>query len=241
MHQGIMLKFLNDNATAVQAFAGAAQAVFALVLVFVGVCQIRIYNKIRRDGIVRDRASVFPQIFDAVPGGLATNRNIATFWVFSPKWENTGGTRTVEMINHINIVTFGAVPNVFDFPDLYRGDWSGYAKLLLGPRQTLGGQPLALPVDVLVAAKLGEKRMFLYGWTEYCDLFDRLRLHRTEFCREIMVLGEPNETNCRFGFNITGDFNGADEECYRKAGHRAALVRIDAQSAQESAHDGDSP
>jgi hypothetical protein len=235
-----MLKFLNENATAVQAFAGAAQAVFALVLVFVGILQVHIYYKLRRDGIVRDRASVFPQIFEAVSGVSVTNRNIATFWVFTPKWENTGGTRTAGMINHINITSFGDIPQVFDFPDYYTGDWSGsYAKLLLGPRQVLGGKPLAVAVDVLTAAKRGEKRIFLYGWTEYRDIFDRPRLHRTEFCREIMVLGEPNETNCPFGFDITGEFNGADEECYRKAGHRAPLRQAAAaQSAQKPAHDG---
>lgn len=240
-----MLRFLNDNSVAVQALAGAAQAFFALILIFVGILQVCIYYKLRRDGIIRDRAFVFPQTFGAIPGVNVATRHTATFWAFEPVWENTGGTRTIEMINHVNFIEFGSeIPDEFEFPDFYGGDWFGYAKLLLGPRQTLRGQPLERPVDTLLAVKRRERRLFLYGWAEYYDVFDSLRLHRTEFCREIMVLGEPNEINCQFRFDITGKFNGADADCYRKAGHRAPLINtpytahIGAPAPQEPARGG---
>lgn len=63
----------------------------------------------------------------------------------------------------------------------------------------------------------------MYGWIEYYDAFRRYKMHRTEFCIRLRVEGDPTRTNCAFNFDRFGDFNGADEHCYRKR-HELAPV-----------------
>jgi hypothetical protein len=63
----------------------------------------------------------------------------------------------------------------------------------------------------------------MYGWIEYYDAFRRYKMHRTEFCARLIVEGDPVRTNCAFTFEMFGDFNGADEHCYRKR-HELAPV-----------------
>src|ERR1700734_3740981 len=63
----------------------------------------------------------------------------------------------------------------------------------------------------------------MYGWIEYYDAFRRYKMHRTEFCARLIVEGDPVRTTCAFTFEMFGDFNGADEHCYRKR-HELAPV-----------------
>jgi hypothetical protein len=99
----------SENAGVIQAFSGAASAFFALTLVWTTICQIRIYHMARIDAMKRDRAAVFVKSFLYVPGhkiGLS-HKTKAMFWDIMPEWENTGHTRTVGMMNYINVKWIG--------------------------------------------------------------------------------------------------------------------------------------
>jgi len=184
----------------IQAFAGAASASFAFVLIWTTICQIRIYHKMRIDSILRDRAAIFPKELRFESGHKIgqSAKTQATFWNVMPVWENTGGTPTAEMVNYISLIWINGdiIPPEFDFPNVTNTGTIQLDRLYLGPRQTMFGHTLTLETRRLNETKEGKGFYYLYGWTEYRDVFDRRKLHRTEFCRQLIPKGLPTDPAC---------------------------------------------
>jgi hypothetical protein len=120
------------------------------------------------------RAFVFFSGFDHIVAG-------DTFLV-SLKWENSGTTPTRAMVSHANWQFFPQrMPDDFTFPD----DSSANNPTLIGPKSTIYFGPLAIPAKYFVQ---GHTHLFVWGWTEYNDVFEGTERHRTEFCGEIVLL-----------------------------------------------------
>ncbi len=53
------------------------------------------------------------------------------------------------------------------------------------------------------------------GWAEYDDVFSGTKRHRTEFCHELIVGGNPAAGKATITLSVYPRFNGMDEECLR--------------------------
>jgi hypothetical protein len=57
-------------------------------------------------------------------------------------------------------------------------------------------------------------RLFIWGWAEYSDVFKDTSLHRTEFCREVLItsMGKDEatgKTSAAVRFVFYGPYNTA--------------------------------
>jgi hypothetical protein len=150
-------------------------------------------------------------------------------WRVAPTWENSGNTPTVNVRNWVNWAAFtgrDGIPTGFDFPDIISGNVVRPAKLMIGPKNFISANLLDIEVNYLTVAWHGGLRIYIWGWTEYRDDFWFSRLHRSEFCNEIVVEGDPANAECRFRFAIGHEHNGSGRsECYRPAGTKARRVQ----------------
>jgi hypothetical protein len=114
------------------------------------------------------------------------------------------------------------IPTGFDFPDIVEGTVVRPAKLMIGPKNSIGANSSDIEVDCLARAWRGNLHIYLWGWTEYRDDFWFSREHRSEFCNELVVEGDPARADCRFRFAIGYEHNG----CGRRECHRSAKTKI---------------
>ena len=75
-----------------------------------------------------------------------------------------------------------------------------------------------IPVEILDKIRSGRAHVYIWGWTDYNDIFQRTRRHRTEICFEIIVHGDVRTETCQFSFAQQGRHNGSDEQCLRGPG-----------------------
>jgi hypothetical protein len=183
--------FADAHPLATQAITSAAQALFAFVLVVIGAIQTAIYFRIRRDGIARDGAFLFMknvfniEIYDQ-------NRTGIVYWYFSPIVENGGNTPALSVFTRANLYpNKDGVPSDYEYPDFITEDNPIPAPTFVGPKGQVGIGGFEVSVTDLIAIKSGTQRMFMYGWAEYNDVFNRF--HRTEYCFELIVEGDPTK------------------------------------------------
>jgi hypothetical protein len=160
------------------------------------------------------RASVYMHGFDGL--ALSDEEKRVLVWQIKPVWENNGTTGTRHMYNHVSWKTFpGEIPDDFDFPDIWdEGEKQERAIILIGPQSKLNGRTVSIPTEELIDAGQGRKRVFIWGWAEYDEVFPNTPRHRIEFCVELKVLGDATVANFNHfvpSFEIR--HNGADEEC----------------------------
>lgn len=119
-------------------------------------------------------------------------------WSFRCVWRNVGKTPTKYMKTNFNRqwrVLAGTLP----FDDAF-DDAGPEGDAFLGPQNTSGSLKLHIPEEILVLMKMGQAHAYLWGWTEYNDVFQGTPRHRTEFCAEIIVIGDPSTSECEFGY-----------------------------------------
>jgi hypothetical protein len=171
------------------------------------------------------KATVFHSKIHAI-AGLSQKAGMAVVdWTFFIVWENTGTTPTRHLHMHTNWKPFDSeMPADFDFPDLSNPP-TIRPKIVIGPKSTTFSGECEIPIAVLVEASEKKKRVYLWGWVEYNDVFDATTRHRTECCIEIVVAGDPkvahapgdiSSPNIPFLYHGGGQFNGMDDECYRQ-------------------------
>lgn len=124
--------------------------------------------------------------------------------------ENTGQTPTRHARVNINWqIRPDKLPSTFDYPN-------GETELaVIGARSVFGSPGFFVSIaDVgTVAAK--ERKLFLWGWVEYDDVFKVTPRHRTEFCFEMIADELPNEGNISMRFPNSGLYNAIDADCTR--------------------------
>jgi hypothetical protein len=136
-----------------------------------------------------------------------------TKWTFFPVWKNSGATWPVNLISAANlwIGENARLPMDFDFPD-----YALAQRGIVGPNAIMHGSHFDISVERLQKIRAGSATAYLWGWVEYNDVFDNKRRHRSEFCFQIEVTGNPIYKEGGFRYATYGPFNGYDDECYRK-------------------------
>ena len=143
-----------------------------------------------------------------------------------PVWENSGTTPTRNGRTYVNWRYFqGSIPSDFDFADFDEmGNrilaYESYSALVMGPKSRSFSPAIAIDASTVRMVRELEGRVLIWGWAEYDDIFEDSARHRTEFCYQMTVTGDP--PNSHIGFSQYRRFNGADEDCERKP---TALVR----------------
>jgi hypothetical protein len=144
------------------------------------------------------------------------NRNVHIM----PLWENSGSTPANDRTNWVNWKSFvGEPPTEFYLADL---DANGkkldksrtFTITFIGPHATQYGEILTIPLDTIKAVNDLADRLFIWGWTEYRDVFDDTPIHRTEFCNEVRVTDfvrddAANTTKAYLHIPIHGPYNTA--------------------------------
>ena len=157
-------------------------------------------------------------------------------WAMMPIWENNGATGTRRLYNHVSCRAFPSEPPAnFDFPDLWEENATpGAVALMLGPKSTLRGRRIHIPVEDLIAVAAGTRQIYMWGWAEYDDVFEGTDRHRTEFCVQVNVIGDPTLPKFEhFTPSSAPWHNGADEECGQR--YRDAQRRRPRRDATEAA------
>jgi len=174
-----------------------------------------LYNtdKTTRAALVEvQRAFVFKKAFEV--------DLVNTDFSILPQWENSGATPANKRTTWVSWKPFaGGPPSDFYLMDL---DANGNPvsadtprpESFLGPHSTEFATALIIPGLEIKEARLGHKRLFIWGWTEYRDAFDGTPIHRTEFCNEVIVtsLGDnlvTNLTTVALRFPQYGPYNTA--------------------------------
>jgi len=139
-----------------------------------------------------------------------------THYIFTPQWENSGNTPTRNMVIYAN-VKWGPtpLPEDYGFPDF--GDQKNIP-VVLGPHATVGGFPLQVSIETIIAVKNKSSHLYLYGWAKYRDILEDTPEHITKFCWELIgIFDDPNDLRVsRINFSIFPKNNCADEECDKK-------------------------
>lgn len=178
-------------------------AVFTALLVLVSVFQFgfliqanqtatKTANAAKESANVAKQALVNAQRAFVFLEGITTKRNIDSAgntitWIFFPVWKNSGSTPTKIFRFFLNMKPFdGDLPEDFDFAD-------GVGELIetFIPPQGVGGTTgLVVPIADIEAIIARTKRLFLWGWAEYDDIFENTLRHRVEYCVEVVIFGE---------------------------------------------------
>lgn len=119
----------------------------------------------------------------------------------TPMFENSGSTPANPIRWWVNVKKTGpeGLPTNFKYPDLdaqgleLAGKGNGITTYL-GPHQTQYAQTMSVPISVMSGVRDGSARVFVWGWVEYSDIFQKALVHRTEFCQEVIaeIIGPHN-------------------------------------------------
>ncbi len=175
--------------------------------------------RLSKDALINtERAFIFVSKIHAM-AGLKGSTGEVIDWSFYCVWENAGGTATRRMFMQTNWHSFdGEIPDDFDFRDLGKGE---RIPMMVGPKSTTLGAASVVPIALLMAAYEKKKRIYMWGWVEYNDVFEGTRRHRTEYCYEIVAVGRPDiaahggEPHIPFEYRGHKRHNGTDEECLK--------------------------
>jgi hypothetical protein len=136
---------------------------------------------------------------------------------------NSGRTAAINYAAFTNVVAIGMIPDDFRFPDA-RNQTEGFS--VVSPRSETY-LPAIIPIQDAIAAYERRKRILVYGWIEYDDVFENSPRHRIEFCLELEFTIDPR-TFPQFEtgqpripvFNIKpyGGYNNYDDGCLYKPG-----------------------
>jgi len=189
---------------------------FTMLLVIVGSIQAVTMWHTVSDSRKTQRAFVYASKFNY--------RLAGDMLIIQPIWENSGTTPTRRMINSVSKKIFENNESIdnFTFPDLDengnpRKDTSGAIPVYIGPKGSVYGGSVGIPIKYAEAASKRQCRIFVYGWTEYDDVFSWTKRHRTEFCREIILTNFEKITTNTFNIGYMDVFwkyhNCSDDEC----------------------------
>jgi hypothetical protein len=171
---------------------------------------------ITRSGVATtERAYVFCESITHVSTAKFGTEEVVK-WVFFAVWKNSGKTPTrrgLSVVNKWHAVNKGDLPNRFDFPD-----YASPERIIIGPNATMHSSAFEFTVEELDQIRSGFAKCYIWGWIDYNDVFEGTERHRSEFCFEIVVTGNPIYRAGGFLYPRRGPFNGFDDECMRKPG-----------------------
>ena len=185
--------------------------------------------KLARDSlIIENRAYLTPVEF-LIGKAMDVNSHRIYEWRFTPTWKNTGKTpaKKVRQLTNAGFFPKEGLPPNFDFPDMR----------LLHPNQlfakVIGADFITMAphceiTAFLVRDALKTHRFFLWCWIEYQDIFPETPIRRSEYCGELVAIGDLADPRISpekaFRWDSVDKFNGMDEDCHRKPGQQAPLA-----------------
>ncbi len=172
--------------------------------------------KVAEDGLFKlQRAFVSVQSFHGLSHTNPVTKKV--WWSFHTAWTNSGASPTRNAKFYVSrYLEERDIDDSFEFKipdDIIR------PIQFLGPRGTIGSAEIHVEGDDLLAVQNGEKFLYLWGRTDYRDIFDNTSDHVTKFFIRVGIRGDPtkewNQTSniVEFIFNGAGRHNCADEEC----------------------------
>jgi hypothetical protein len=169
---------------------------------------------IRDAMIASKRAFVFVKNIEHRFIGEKTSHTI-TGWNFITQWENGGNTPAKNRTTHVQFGVFEQpIEFNFEFPDF--GDVVSDGGII-GPQAVMHTHT-EIPVEIFDKVRSERAHVYIWGWTDYNDVFQRTKRHRTEVCFEIIVHGDVRTETCQFSFAQQGRHNGSDAQCLRGPG-----------------------
>jgi hypothetical protein len=105
-------------------------------------------------------------------------------------------------------------PSAGDLPfDFAYPDYGKKERISIGPNAIMHSMAFDVTPEDLQSIKDRKAKMYVWGWIEYNDIFDDTERHRSEFCFEVVVIGNPIYQAGGFRYRKHGPFNGIDAEC----------------------------
>jgi hypothetical protein len=167
--------------------------------------------EIRSAMIESNRAFVFVKNIEHRFIGKKTTHTI-TGWNFFTQWENGGNTPAKNRTAHVNWDVFEQpIEFNFEFPDLSDVVSGGG---MIGPKAIMHSHT-EIPVEIFDKTRTGAAHVYMWGWTDYNDIFQQAKRHRTEFCVEIIAHGDVRTETCQFSFAQQGRHPGFRSEAQR--------------------------
>jgi hypothetical protein len=157
------------------------------------------------------QAFVFPKDFS--PVGIVTNASGPAIRVRF-KWHNSGATPARNVQSHVGWEHWQHdIPANFPFSDPGGG---ARPNSYVAPHADLPSAAVDIDLPIIEAARVGQIRLFLWGFVSYDDIFAGTPPHITKFCWEIQVRGDSAyATNARLELSTTTHdrHNCIDEDC----------------------------
>lgn len=128
--------------------------------------------------------------------------------------ENVGATPTRFGLGNINWeLRDDELPDDFQFPD---GGIVEFAAI--GARGTFNTPDFFMTFSNIEKVIAKQKKLYVWGWIDYNDVFEDTPRHRTEYCFDIRPDVVPDGRNIYMRFPTHGRFNGTDGDCLRQPG-----------------------
>lgn len=175
--------------------------------------KLSLLRDIRDATFLANRASVFLQ---KIEWQFIRDKSTHTItkWRFIPIWQNNGNTPTKYMVYRVNLAAFEKTIDLgFDFPELGNPQ---VGHTTIGPRAIMHADHIDVSAEVLEKVNNREAYAYIWGWADYNDILPGTIRHRTEFCFEIVVNGDPLAENCQFLFRQHLQYNAIENECLRE-------------------------
>lgn len=144
-------------------------------------------------------------------------------WRILPRLKNSGTTPTKNARVCISMMEFGPeIPDNYEFPDSWLGTKLEPMSILIGPQASV---VIETPNESSSLFRHRGKRMLMWGWIDYDDIFPDTKRHRTEFCVEIMSTINPDSDwrsrivdngTVFFRYRFHWAYNGADDDCLKR-------------------------
>lgn len=170
-------------------------------------------NRINREALMSvQRAFVNLKTIEIAAAQNTQGEHIG--WSFVPQWENSGSTPTKVLRQHSNCIPrTEPLSESFDFPD-FGPDKNQDS--LIAPKATISSHILPpVPSGILVEVQKRKLRFYLWGWAAYRDVFQKSKVHLTEFCYELTSVTGDVMTGTSLGtlYMACPFHNCADEYC----------------------------
>jgi hypothetical protein len=158
-----------------------------------------------------ERPFVFPHEMRA-PFVIHARTKAIVKWNFSIVWKNSGAVPAMSVYTYFGMhISSILLPDDFVFTE--END-TRFVKSVIGPDTLTESGPIPIRAENLEQIIREPQYLYFWGWAEYDDALPSTPRYRTEFCRQVIIHGDPaNAPTISFSFITHPSHNGADGEC----------------------------
>jgi hypothetical protein len=196
-----------------QTYNGAVSAAATVFIAIFTVVLARVARVAGRNFREVERAFIFVEQFIVTP---VFNDRYIRAWKIVPVFKNSGTTPSK---NALLCMGVEQTASANELPDNFPFEANASHKIMpisIGPGAQLHGPAIEYQVVDLEYIRTIQNHQYIWGWVDYDDVFRRTTRHRSEFCFEVQVLGDPAINNSSLiSLSPHKKYNGADSECSR--------------------------